>query len=180
VIPDGCAPRWRPVAALSASQGLGPAADVSLSGHQRPAGGLTGVPAAPASQDPEIDGEAVTEVPACRILVTGSRTWTDARLIRRELAWVEATMGPIVVVHGACSRGADAIASAWCRRYGVREERHPADWRMGRGAGPARNQAMVDLGADVCMAFIRDGSPGASHCAERAEAAGIPVRRWMA
>jgi hypothetical protein len=47
-------------------------------------------------------------------------------------------------------------------------------------AGLARNRLMVELGADICLAFVRNGSRGASHCAALAEEAGIPVRRYLA
>jgi hypothetical protein len=92
---------------------------------------------------------------------------------------------PAVIVHGSCPAGADAQASWWVRKHrviGLTEERHPADWRPGgkfdRSAGFRRNAEMVALGADVCLAFIRNGSNGASHTARLAEAAGIPVRRF--
>lgn len=121
-----------------------------------------------------------------RILLTGSRDWADRAALRTALdKALCAHRWNLIVVHGGCGKGADALAAEWCREtadQGVREETHPvwpADWRrFGNGAGPMRNQGMVDAGADECFAFIVSGSRGASHCAARAEAAGIPVRKW--
>ncbi|MEC4016024.1 SLOG family protein [Streptomyces sp. H27-D2] len=118
-----------------------------------------------------------------RILVTGSRAWTDALPIRQALAATAAAHTPAVVVHGACPSGADLIAAHWVEEcgahFGATAEPHPALWQInGKRAGLIRNQLMVNLGADLCLAFIRDGSRGASHTARLATAAGIPVRRW--
>lgn len=120
-----------------------------------------------------------------RVLVTGSRTWTDARTVYAALEERHAAHGAqLVIVHGACPHGVDELAARWCRRHGVAQEPHPARWhrdgRFDRRAGFARNAAMVDSGPVEVLAFIRAGSPGASHCARYAEARGVPVRRWTA
>jgi hypothetical protein len=115
---------------------------------------------------------------AFRVLVTGSRTWVRVRRLTGDLEELRAVHGRrLVVVHGAASRGADAIAEAWCRRTGTAVERFPADWSTGRAAGFRRNVAMVSTLPDLCLAYIRDSSPGATHCARLAELAGIPTRR---
>jgi len=124
-----------------------------------------------------------------RILITGSRTWTNTRTLDDALlnAWHDATQvyGPstaIVIVHGACPRGADSYADAWATRQDrqyVSVEPHPADWKNhGRGAGFRRNAEMVQCGADLCLAFIKDGSSGATHTADLAEQHGIPTLRF--
>ena len=122
-----------------------------------------------------------------RILVTGSRTWTDASVIYGALnEALAAANRPLVLVHGACPSGADSIADTWGAANVtinwpvVSVERHPADWSYGKRAGFIRNAEMVSAGADLCLAFIRDLSAGATHCAGLAEKAGIPVRRFTA
>jgi hypothetical protein len=143
-----------------------------------------------------------------RILVTGSRTWTDVAGLGDALldAWHDVTQTisrdcRLVVVHGDCAEGADALAKQWATDNGVIHEPHPADWaalcsdhcllsthrkisaQHGEycpRAGHRRNQFMVDLGADLVLAFHRDGSRGTADCVRRAEIAGIPVRRMEA
>lgn len=105
----------------------------------------------------------------------------------------------LLVVHGKAYKGADALAASWVARWRgkgwpVEQERHPADWgadcvkgckpnhrrtKNGREfcpfAGFRRNQAMVDLGAQLCLAFWRDNSSGTKDCIDRARKAHIPV-----
>lgn len=131
-----------------------------------------------------------------RVLVTGSRDWTNRLLVYTVLKQVsDAHPDGLVVVHGACPTGADWMAHQWVAYTApwapVTEEPHPADWDgLGRAAGMIRNGVMVSLGADECHAFIGPctsprckrtyphPSHGATHCADLAERAGIPVRRW--
>jgi hypothetical protein len=123
-----------------------------------------------------------------RVLVTGSRTWDDAKTIREALEAVAygATGGGVevlTVVHGACPNGADELADQWVRYFNgpitVTAERHPALWqKFGKRAGMVRNEQMIAAGADLVLAFIRDDSPGATHCAELASDRGIPLRIW--
>lgn len=120
-----------------------------------------------------------------RILLTGSRSWTNRSQLAFELG-VEVGYGmresdDVIVIHGDCPSGADRMARDICSSNGINQEKHPAQWaKLGKGAGFSRNADMVNLGADVCLAFIRDDSPGATHCAALAESKGIPVRRFTA
>ncbi|AGR46478.1 hypothetical protein ODIN_64 [Mycobacterium phage Odin] len=117
------------------------------------------------------------------MLITGSRIWKDRSLVWHALG-IELQRSPngLTVVHGACPYGgADDIADRWA--WGMRQEGHNvvpephrADWESyGKAAGPIRNQLMVDLGADVCLAFPLGVSRGTRHCMAAAEKAGIPV-----
>lgn len=120
-----------------------------------------------------------------RILVTGSRNWTDKSTIHEALMKHSAGR-ECVIVHGACPTGADRIASDWARPFsahegsGITEEPYPADWLKGRAEGPMRNQRMVDLGADVCLAFLMKSSKGTRDCANRARLAKIDVIEFWA
>ncbi|MFJ2279182.1 hypothetical protein ACIOEZ_34100 [Streptomyces sp. NPDC087866] len=140
-----------------------------------------------------------------RVLVTGSRDARDPRPVDTALHQLLASLEAgrrFIVVHGACCdrrgrlRGIDAFADAWARRgqhagYPIDVEQHPAEEHGAWPAcGPRRNQHMVNRGADEALAFIgpctstrcRKTGPhpshGASGCADLAEQAGIPVRRF--
>lgn len=65
--------------------------------------------------------------------------------------------GPLVLVHGACPTGLDRfVAGSWPAVC----EAHPADWSLGRRAGPLRNRSMVRRGLDRCEVFLFGQCPG--------------------
>ena len=120
-----------------------------------------------------------------RLLTTGSRDWEGPRaeagiqqVLNAVLSLSETLNSPLTVVHGACPTGADQCVDRWARRRDdtVALETHPADWRkLGKRAGPIRNQDMVDRGADLCIGFLKDGSTGTRNCLALAKNAKIPT-----
>ncbi len=120
-----------------------------------------------------------------RIIVTGSRYCND-----READYVRhvlhvATIRPlrqgrlVVIVEGRCPKGGvDLVAQRWAEEtIGVENEGHPADWdRLGKSAGPVRNEEMAVAGGQVCLAFPHPQSTGTPDMIRRATAHGIHVR----
>jgi hypothetical protein len=152
-------------------------------------------------------GYEPAELPSCstprpadyRILVTGSREFTDYGMVLEAIEhevwvrgayWASPRPTRIVIVTGH-ARGADLLAERAGREVrhlpGYLEfviEPHPVlpwEWKLyGKRAGHIRNQAMVDLGADICLAFFHELAlnAGTRDCVECAEQADIPVRKF--
>lgn len=108
-----------------------------------------------------------------RILITGSRHYAHKYLVKKAIRACIEQNEPAVVVHGGAS-GADALAGECAKELGLEVEVHPADWkRYGKRAGPLRNEQMVKLGADICLAFPSASSKGTWHAIQTAKQAGI-------
>lgn len=76
-----------------------------------------------------------------KVLVFGSRTWMDQRMIDQELRKLPPKT---ILVHGAAA-GADNIGGYVGQALGFTIRPYPADWKAhGKGAGPIRNQQMLD------------------------------------
>jgi len=117
-----------------------------------------------------------------RLLVCGSRTWTDRARLREVLDQVVADHGDgqVTVIEGD-ARGADRLAGQLAQRRGWRLERYPADWtRQGKAAGFRRNARMLRQGRpDLVVAFTVGPlaqSRGTADMVRRAQAAGVPVQ----
>jgi hypothetical protein len=125
---------------------------------------------------------------ALRILVTGSRDWTDTASVVR--AFTEAVLrhypdgvpkpfdwSTVELRHG-CARGLDSTAARIAAKWGMQVKGIPADWDMhGRAAGSIRNGQLVAMSplADELLTFALPHSVGTFDCARKARAAGIVV-----
>jgi len=111
---------------------------------------------------------------AHRILVTGSRNWSDRATVVAALQPYALAFPGAMLVHGDCPTGLDRIAAEYWAAWRFPIEAHPAQWDVfGKNAGPIRNKHMVSLGASVCLGFPIGTSLGTRGCMELAVAAGI-------
>lgn len=138
-----------------------------------------------------------------RVLVTGSREWTDIDLVDQALdaalalLQVPLTMqDTVTLIHGA-AKGLDYLSSVVAGSRGWKVEEYPAKWNEHSAdcpgwhlnpivldtckmAGHRRNHEMIALGADLVIAFpTGDENSGLSRgtwgCARAAKAAGLPT-----
>lgn len=112
---------------------------------------------------PERNGAPSTPDAEARVLVCGSRDFSDRSLVDAKLDEVRARLGGVRmrVISGA-ARGADTLASQWAARRGVPCDEYPADWdRYGKSAGYRRNERMLAEGRPhLVVAFPQGESRG--------------------
>lgn len=94
-----------------------------------------------------------------KILITGSRFWSDIECIANELKLYHSGT---ILVHGA-AQGADTIAAVIGSALMFDVRPYPARWQeFGKRAGVLRNQQMLDEEhisdelIDICLAFHDD------------------------
>ena len=119
------------------------------------------------------------------VLVTGSRCFVEEFPVNDALDRTEALCDArrlqLVVLQGGAS-GADRIAREWAWHNTARIITERARWDLyGKGAGPRRNQVMIDkYHPDICLAFPSDPiGPGTADTMARCKAAGIPVFTYV-
>lgn len=114
-----------------------------------------------------------------KILICGSRDWTDPTPIYRRVEQLPA--GSLVIEGGA--DGADKLAWAAATRANlfVAEVEVPGVfWRRdvyGKRAGHLRNSAMLELGPELVIAFTTKNppTPGTANMMMQARERGVPV-----
>lgn len=115
------------------------------------------------------------------VIVSGSRDWPsrDQAVIFQALTKLREENRMMLLVHGACPTGVDALADFWARANGFPCARMPA-WfdALGLKAGPMRNRWMLDAFPGACvLAFPLPGSKGTRDMITQARTLGRTV--WV-
>lgn len=108
-----------------------------------------------------------------KVLVTGSRKWTDPEPIFRVLDELD----PDIVIHGGAD-GADLISHQWCKKRGRRALVFFPDYSKKDGplSPPLRrNLDMIDERPDVVAAFPMPDSRGTWFTVKESTKANIEV-----
>lgn len=110
-----------------------------------------------------------------RVLVAGSKFWTDERTLTGALALVWEP--DAVLVTGVCPEGVEELAARCWGRWGGRVERWEFDWDQPQGTVvESRQRQMLEAGADVCLTFGGLAGPQSLEAKSRAE--GVPTCAW--
>lgn len=112
-----------------------------------------------------------------KVLVCGGRSFMDHEWVDRELDELNSAHSISHIIHGAAP-GADTLAGTWAWKRGVQQVICPAQWeRLGKTAGPIRNNRMLELKPNLVIAF--PGGPGTASMVRLTKAAGmIPIRDY--
>ena len=118
-----------------------------------------------------------------RIIVAGSRTFTDKNLLNKELDSLIAKADPegkgnISILSGGC-KGANELGEKYANEHGYPVIRFiPDPQSYGRGAGPIRNEDMAEYAAQTngyCIAFWDNKSAGTRNMISAARNNGLIV-----
>jgi hypothetical protein len=113
-------------------------------------------------------------------MVAGSRLWRNASTVNNAVqeTWIAAGKPSDTIIVCNDTPGPGMIIEKYAPKLGFTIERHEVDWGEGSSARLQQYKKMADSGADICLMFIRNESPGAKKFVELAEAANIPVKIW--
>jgi hypothetical protein len=113
-----------------------------------------------------------------RLLICGARDWDDYRLVKSEIEDFIANIDQVECIVEGGAKGADYCAKLAAIELDIPYEEFPADWnRLGKRAGPIRNQQMVDEGKPDYLLAFHDKlveSRGTRSMLNAAKKAGIP------
>lgn len=112
-----------------------------------------------------------------RIIIAGSRDFTDYQSARNNSLSVIKNDKEIEIVSGGC-RGVDKLAEKFAKEMDFKFKEFPADWSLGKRAGYIRNKQMAEYAAEengLLIAFLDFKSRGTKMMINLARQNGLEI-----
>ncbi len=110
-----------------------------------------------------------------RLIVAGTRTFNDYEFLKSTLDHLLSNTTEEVIIVSGKARGADSLGERYAKEKGYEVKEFPADWSIGKSAGPKRNEEMAKYGTHL-VAFWDQMSPGTWNMIQVAKKNGLNVR----
>jgi hypothetical protein len=111
-----------------------------------------------------------------RIIIAGSRNFTDYALLKQTMNALTFRLGSVVVLSGH-AEGADQLGEQWAQEWYYAYEIYRPDYDLyGKKEAPLRRNEEMAKNADCCVCFHADNSPGTGHMIATAEKHGLKLR----
>lgn len=110
-----------------------------------------------------------------KVIIAGSRTINDIRLVCDVIySASKAGITTTEVVSGT-AKGVDQLAERWAEKFRIPVKQFPADWnKYGKSAGYRRNETMANY-ADACICLWDGISRGTAHMINLARQKKLPT-----
>lgn len=109
-----------------------------------------------------------------KIIIAGCRDFNNYDLLKSKLDFYFQNIEIKEIVSGACS-GADKLGERYAHEHNIPVKQFPANWSLGRKAGPLRNEQMA-VYANALVAFWDGKSRGTADMIRRAYANNLKVK----
>ena len=111
------------------------------------------------------------------VIVAGGRDFNDYELMKSKLDFYlsEKSKTHNIVIISGTANGADKLGERYALEHDYKIWRFPADWSLGRKAGPIRNEKMSE-NANACIVFWDGQSRGSKNMIENAKRKNLTLR----
>lgn len=104
-----------------------------------------------------------------KTIIAGSRNITDMNLVTQAVASIDWRITEVVCGE---ANGVDKLGKQWAIDNGIPVTSFPANWKIGKAAGPIRNKQMADY-AEALIAIMSPDSKGTQDMINKAHANGL-------
>jgi len=109
-----------------------------------------------------------------KVIIAGSRDFNNYTLLKSKCDTLLSVKRDYEIVSGT-AKGADQLGERYATEKGYAIAKFPADWSLGKVAGPMRNKQMAEY-ADALIAFWDGESRGTKSMIDLAGKYGLKVR----